>query len=219
MFGKVHKQHPASELPEALKQLRGELYSQLEKGRLKVEYTDNVLLDIRQATLTCDQMKSKLVGRVNDSFSKLMKAMKARKAELVAEIDKYFEGERLKIVANEDNWKQKQKLSQDLLRLSNSTATDAELLQNGKYVYESVAKLNEPIKFHEMKLVNTLNDSLTLKASAVKYVEEEKSKPKGEKEGDDEVKSKDIDINLHELVNMLGQYMQISEYKSLQYKA
>ncbi len=221
MFGKVHKQHPAMELHEALKQLRSELYAQLEKGKLKVDYTENVLLDIRQAILTCDQMKNKLVNRVNDSFTKLIKAIKSRKAELLSEIDKYFETERAKIVANEENWKQKQKLSQDLLRLNNSTATDSELLQSGKYVYESIARLNEPIKFQEMKLVNSLNDSLRFPGSAVKYVEEPAKEEEGKTKGEDEDSKtvKDIDINLHELVTMLGKYMQISEFKSLQYKA
>jgi len=219
MFGKDHKQHPVSELKDALKQLRNDLYAQLEKGKLKVEYTENVLLDIRQAILTCDQMKNKLVNRINESFTKLLKAIKTRKAELCGEIDKYFEAERAKIVAQEESWKEKQKLSQDLLRLNNSTSTDGELLINGVYVYESIAKLNEPIKFQEMKLVNSLNDSLRLPASAVKYVEEKPKEGDEKKDEDEESKPKDIDINLHELVSMLGQYMQISEFKNLQYKA
>lgn len=223
MYGKAHKQHPVVEIQEGLKQLRGELYSQLERGKLKVEYTENVLLDIRQATLTCDQMKSKLVNRINDSFTKLIKTIKSRKAELLTEIDKYFEAERAKIVANEEIWKHKQKLSQDLLRLNNSTASDVELLQNSRYVYDSIEKLNEPIKFQEMKLVNSLNDSLIISAGAVKYVEENPkpadAKSEHKVEPDDEQKPKDIDINLHELLVMIGKYMQISEYKTLQYKA
>ncbi len=217
MFGPQHKQHPVIDLQEGLKQLRTELYSQLERGKLKVEYTESVLLDIRQAILTCDQMKNKLVNGINESFTKLIKSIKARKAELLGEIDKYFEAERTKIVANEEVWKQKQKLCQDLLRLNNSTATDAELLQNSRYVFESIGKLNEPIKFQEMKLINSLNDSLIISAAAVKYVEPKEQKEPPEDE--DEQKPKDIDINLHELILMLGRYMEISEYKSLQYKA
>lgn len=215
MFGN-HKQHPVVEPDNALKQLRSELYSQLEKGKLKADYTENVLLDIRQALLTCDQMKSKLVTRINNSFTKLIKAVKARKAEFLAEIDKYFDTERAKIVENEDNWKYKQQLSEDLLRLNSTAATDTELIKNGTYVYESISKLNEAIKFHEMKLISSVDDSLLLPASAIKYVEVPNEE---EEEDEDEPKPKDVEINLHELVGMFNQYMKIAEFKTLQYKA
>lgn len=214
MFG-GHKQHPVAEPDYALKELRTELYSQLEKGKLKVDYTENVLLDIRQAILTCDQMKNKLVTRINDSFTKLIKSIKARKAEFLSEIDKYFDAERSKIMDNEDNWKHKQQLCQELLRLNNTTATDVELLKNGTYIYDSISKLNEPIKFNEMKLVNSLDDSLRIPASAVKFIDP----PNVEEEDEDDPKPRDIEINLHELVAIFKEYMKIAEYKTLQYKA
>ena len=168
-------------------------------------------------------MKNKLVNRINEIFTKLVKSIKNRKSELLGEIDKYFEEERTKIVTNEELWKYKQKLSQDLLRLNNSTTTEAELLQNSKYVFDSIQKINEPIKFQEMRLVNSLNESLIIASSAVKYIDAPKVVEE-HKEGnvdndEDEPKPKDIDINLHELVVMLGRYMTVSEYKNLQYKA
>eukprot|EP00826_Nyctotherus_ovalis_P008636 TRINITY_DN12242_c0_g2_i2.p1 TRINITY_DN12242_c0_g2~~TRINITY_DN12242_c0_g2_i2.p1 ORF type:complete len:216 (-),score=83.22 TRINITY_DN12242_c0_g2_i2:109-756(-) len=215
MFGS-HKQHPVVEPDHALKQLRAELYSQLEKGKLKADYTDNVLLDIRQALLTCDQMKSKIVTKVNSSFTKLIKAVKARKVEFLAEVDKYFDTERAKILDNEDNWKHKQQLSQDLLRLNSSAATDSELIKNGTYVYDSISKLNEPVKFHEMKLISSVDDSLLLPASAVKYIDVPDEE---EEEDENEAKPKDVEVNLHELVSMFTQYMKIAEFKTLQYKA
>lgn len=213
MFGN-HKQHPVVKPDNALKQLRNELYSQLEKGKLKTDYTENVLLDIRQALLTCDQMKSKLVARINNSFTKLTNAVKDRKAQFLAEVDKYFDAERAKILENEDNWKHKQQLSQDLLRLNSTAATDSELIKNGTYIYESISKLNEPIKFHEMKLISSVDDSLILPAEGIKYIE-----VPDKEEDEDEPKPKDVEINLQELVGMFSQYMKITEFKTLQYKA
>jgi hypothetical protein len=223
MFGKGHKQHAVIQMADAIKQLRGELDQQLARGKLKVDYTETVLLDIRQAILTCDQMKSKLVNSVNESFAKLGKALKDRKAEVLGEVDKYFEDERAKILAHEANWKLKQQLAQDLLRLNASSATDVKLLQQSRFVVDSIAKLNEPIKFQEMKLINSLNDHLILPAADVKYVESQHvDLPSLDAPGaldDDEQQPKNVDITLHQLLVILKSYMTISEYKSIQYKA
>ena len=168
-------------------------------------------------------MKNKLVNSVNDSFTRLTKALKERKAEVLGEVDKYFEEERAKILAHEANWKQKQKLTQELLRLNASEGTDVELLQQSRFVVDSIEKLNEPIKFQEMKLINSLNDHLVLPAADVKYLEPQTTEesPKDPQPGldDDEPKPKDVDITLHQLLVILKSYMTISEYKSIQYKA
>jgi hypothetical protein len=223
MFGPTHKQHPVITLPEAIKQLRGALYTQLERGKLKVEHTEMVLLDIRQAILTCDQMKNKLVNSINDSFARLTKAMKERKAEVLGEIDKYFEEERNKILTHETDWKEKQKLTQELLRLSAAESTDTELLQRSRFIVDSIARINEAVKFKEMKLINSLNDHLLLPAADVKYVDvpkpSEPSKDHPAHDDDDEPRPKDVDITLHQFLVILKSYMTISEHKCIQYKA
>lgn len=223
MFSK-HKQHAVIDLHDGLKQLRGELYTQLERGKLKVEYTESVLLDIRQAVLTCDQMKNKLVNSINESFTKVMKAFKDRKGMLLAEIDKYFEIEREKIISHEANWKHKQQLTQELLRLNSSERAEAEILQQSKFIVDSIAKINEPIKFQEMKLINSLNDNITIPSAVIKFVEQatgktEVPKSQGTDADDEEQKPKDVAITLHQLLSFTKEFMTVSEYKSIQYKA
>lgn len=224
MFEEVHKGHSFLNWQDSLKQLRGLLYGEFEKGRLKVETTENALLDIRQAQLTCDQMKSKLMNTINDSFAKLIKSLKQRKKELVEEIDNYFASEKSKIAEHESNWKHKQQLTQELLQLNSTSTSDVELLQKGKFIATSIENINQPIKFQEMKLINSLNDHLVVPAHDVKFVEEKEPEKKDQKSDkvkldEDEQKPKDVDITLHQLLVIIKGYMSISEYKAMQYKA
>ena len=100
MFGKA-KLQPVIEPQEAVKLLRegfdrsiktGKSFTCDHKyvGKLKVESTETVLVDIRQALVACDQTKNRILKEVDRVITDLIKALKDRKEELLGTIDNYF---------------------------------------------------------------------------------------------------------------------------------
>ena len=115
MFGKA-KQQPVIDPQEAVKLLResfdrsiktgkSPLYNGLMIGKLKIESTETVLVDIRQALVACDQTKNRILKEVDHVIGGLIKALKDRKEELLVSIDEYFTKERERIVAEEGKWR------------------------------------------------------------------------------------------------------------------
>ena len=64
--------------------------SKISKGKLKIESTETVLVDIRQALVACDQTKNRILKEVDTIIGGLIKALKDRKEELLTTIDQYF---------------------------------------------------------------------------------------------------------------------------------
>ena len=162
-------------------------------GKLKVDHTENVLLDIRQALLTCEQMRAKIIKYADDKFQEIVGVIKERRANIKEEINQYFNSQKDSIITNEERWKEKQLMSQELLKLSSSESTDAELIQSSKIVMNGINSINEPLKFQELKLVASMNDAMKI----------------GETEF----------LTNEQMMKGLKDYMQISEYKNIQYKA
>ena len=78
MFGQ-HKQHPVVGLDEAVRDLRGRFDTNIKSGKLKVENTETVLVDIRQAMVQCDQQKNRILKEVDRVFGELIQTLKNRK--------------------------------------------------------------------------------------------------------------------------------------------
>ena len=70
-------------------------------GKLKVEYTENILVDVRQALVNCDQNKNRIMKEVDKTMTDLINSLKTRKNELIVMIDEYFKAEREKVAAEE----------------------------------------------------------------------------------------------------------------------
>ena len=151
------------------------------------------MLDIRQALLTCEQMRAKIIKYTDDKFQEIVAVIKERRASIKEEINQYFNNQKDSIIANEERWKEKQLMSQELLKLSSSESTDAELIQSSKIVMSGISSINEPLKFQELKLVASMNDAM--KISETEFLTNE------------------------QMMKGLKEYMQISEYKNIQYKA
>jgi hypothetical protein len=172
---------------------------------LKVDYTESVLLDIRQALLTCDQSKTKMVESTKDKFNTLIKALKQRKQQVVNDLEDLFNAEKSKILEKEELWNGKQKICEELLRLNSTVSSDAELLLNSRYITDGIDSLTKPIKFSEMKLVNSLDDNM--------HVSDEKG------DADPSQESTLVHLTHEQVLGLLKEYLNVSEYKNLQYRA
>jgi hypothetical protein len=80
--------------------------------------------------------------------------------------------------------------------LSSKKDSDVEILLRSKYVTEGLAALNEKLKFNEMKLINSIDQMLHHTDDA----------------------SKEVNISTGELKELLRNFLQINEYKRIQYK-
>lgn len=133
---------------------------------------------------------------VDKVMTDLIQALKDRKNEVIVFVDDYFKAEKEKILVEENKWRERQKICEDLLKLSSRKDSDQEILMRSKYVADGLEQLNEKLKFNELKLINSVDALLHHQDDA----------------------GKKVDISSNELVQLFKQYLQINEYKRLQYK-
>ena len=137
MFGKA-KLQPVIEPQEAVKLLRERFDRSIKTGKLKVESTETVLVDIRQALVACDSTKNRILKEVDKTISELIKALKDRKEELLASIDDYFTKEHAAIAGEEQKWRNRQHVCEELLKLSSRKDSDQEILLRSKYIADGL---------------------------------------------------------------------------------
>jgi hypothetical protein len=197
MFGKA-KKHDVIPLTEAVKKIRDDLDKSTKMGSLKTENTEGVLIDIRQALNTCDKAKNDALREAEKSIKDLIKALYERKDQLIADINQYFTEQRHEIEAKEQEWREKQRDTDALLKLSSNKDDDQSLLENSKFIAEGLKRLSQPSRFESYTLINSLD--------TVMHVT------------DEEGKIKKADITHEELKRLISQYIQPSEYKKIQYR-
>lgn len=197
MFGK-NKGHDVIPLSEAVGKIREDLDKAIKMGTLKTETTEGVLIDIRQALNQCDQAKNKALKEAETSIKDLIKALYDRKDQLISDINGYFTEQRQLIEEQEQAWREKQKVTEDLLKISSNREDDHALLENCKYVAEGIKKMSDKTRFADFVLINSLD--------TVMHVT------------DEDGKIKKADITHEELKRLISQYIQPSEKKRIQYK-
>ena len=106
--------------------------------------------------------------------------------------------ERKKIEEQEQTWREKQRITEDLLKLSSNKDDDHALLENSKYIADGIKTLSEPSKFKNYELINSLD--------TVMHVY------------DDETGVKKADIPHEELKRLISAYIGPSETKKIQYR-
>lgn len=195
MFGKA-KLQPVIEPHEAVKLLREGFDRSIKTGKLKVESTETVLVDVRQALVACDQSRNRILKEIDKVITDLIKSLKDRKEELLSQIDSYFTQEREKIASEEGKWRERQRICEELLKLSSRKDSDQEILLRSKFVADGLEQLNERLKFNEVKLINSIDAILHHK--------------------DDQ--DRDISISSSELISLFKNYLQVNEFKRIQYK-
>ena len=60
----------------------------------------------------------------------------------------------------EKRWRDKQKVCEELLRLSSKPDADEEILMNSKFIADGIESLNEKPVYKEIKVINSLDKTL-----------------------------------------------------------
>ena len=178
--------------------LRTTIDSQIKLGTLKKEFTETHLLEIREYTLKVEKYKNNTVKKVDEVFKEIITTLKKRKNDLINDVLERFNNEREMITSEENNWIDKQEISDRLLGLSKDV-DDISLLANSKFVMEGIRKLNEKLSFKEIKVFNDLDFSLTIERK------ENNNKP--------------IVLSQEEIVHYLSKYLTIRDPNVLEFKA
>ena len=89
--------------------------------------------------------------------------------------------------------RERQKICEDLLRMSSKGDSDQEILLKSKYISDGLEQLNERINFNEMNLISSLD-------SMLHYVDQTQL---------------NVDISNTELKELIKAYLQINDYKRL----
>ena len=126
-------------------------------------------------------------------MNELIQVLKDRKNAVIVSVDEYFKQEKEKIIQEETKWRDRQKICEELLKLSSKKDSDQEILVRSKYVADGIDQLNERQKFNELRLISSLDAILHHRDDA----------------------DKAVDISSSELMQLLNGYLQINEYKRL----
>jgi len=128
----------------------------------------------------------------------LIKSLYERKETLIVQINEFFTTERKKIEEKENEWRQKQGMADNLLKISSNREDDQTILENSKYIADSLKLLSSTSKFERYELINSLD--------TVMHV------------SDDEGKIKKVDITHEELKRLISVYITPNEKKRVQYR-
>jgi len=71
-------------------------------------------------------------------MGELINTLKMRKNEVITIVDEYFKAERERINAEEQKWRERQKICEDLLRISSKKETEQEMLLKSKYITDGI---------------------------------------------------------------------------------
>jgi hypothetical protein len=143
--------------------LRDSIHDQLKRGNLKKEYTETHLLEIREYSLRLEKYKNDTVKKIDDLFKEMISTLKKRKNELITEILEKFAYEKNKITREENQWIDKQDITEKLLMFSNDSE-DKNLLVNSKFIMDGIRRLNEKLTFKELRIYNDLDTSLKIES-------------------------------------------------------
>ena len=69
-----------------------------------MENSEKVLLDIRHCKLSLEESKAKILLEIDSKFNNIVKAVKARKAELLKLVEEEFNGEITTLDEREGMW-------------------------------------------------------------------------------------------------------------------
>ena len=100
--------------------MRSRINRAAKEGSLKFEKTESVLLDIRHAKLTLEENAENVLQKSEKFFDELISTLKTRKASFLEELRGYFAQQIEFIDKNEEDWLQKQEVSQKILKLQTS---------------------------------------------------------------------------------------------------
>lgn len=117
---------------------------------------------------------------------------------MISEVLEKSNYEKEKVLGEENQWTDKQDISERLLGLMNDR-DDQNLLMQSKFIMSGIRALNEKLEFKEIRVYNDLDTSLKI-----------------DRKGPN---NSDVVLSQEELVFYLSQYLTISDPNILEYKA
>lgn len=197
LFG-PHQKHDILGLKEGADYVRECIHNELKKGKLKKDFTENQLLEIREYSLRMEKFKNETVKKIENTFREIINVLKSRRNALIDEILEKFSSEKEKIAIEEQNWNNKQDVSEKLLQIMNDR-DDRAILTNSRFVMDGIRLLNEKLDFKEIRVFNDLDTNLTIP--------------------DSEDEDKQITLNLEQIIALLSNYLTICDPNILEFKA
>ncbi len=129
-------------------------------GSLKKEFTEKSLLEIREYSARLDKYKNETLRNVEEIFEKIISVLKERKNYLITEVLEKYSEERENISKEENNWLDKQEITDSILSLMNDK-NEAGILVNSKFILDGLRKLKEATKFKNINVHHALDTSLS----------------------------------------------------------
>lgn len=154
------------------------------------------MLEIREYHLRLEKFKNETVKKIDDTFKHLITTLKKRKNELISDVLEKFSLEKEKVLKEENQWTDKQEISERLLGLM-SEQDEQNILMNSKFILSGLRSINDPVDFKKIQIFNDLDTSLHI------------NKTNGE----------DIKLNLEEIIYYFSNYLNIRTPNVLEYKA
>ena len=193
MFGDS-KGHETCHPSLAARQLRTDIDNCNKEGRMKPEWTDNHLKDIRDKQKKSDQLQQSVIDSIERNFSQLVDTLKTRRENLHRELDAEFAKTAHVLTEQEVRWEEKEEI-EAFIRQFDCSANDTELLRNAAEIMQGVNNLNEPITTRAIDLITRMDFDIHLS------------------------KNEDGNIDFSELVEDLEKYGTIGETKNLHFKS
>lgn len=141
--------------------MRSRINRAAKEGSLKFEKTESVLLDIRHAKLTLEENAENVLQKSEKFFDELISTLKTRKASFLEELRGYFAQQIEFIDKNEEDWLQKQEVSQKILKLQTSK-DDMKLMEEAGLIIEGLETLAKPIEYKEIHLLESVESEILL---------------------------------------------------------
>ena len=141
MFGS-HKKHDIVSLREGAMYLRKAIDQEMFKGLLKKEFTETLILEIRENNLIMEKSKAETVKKIEEAFKGITQTLKQRRADIINDIIDKFNIEKKKIDDAEADWMLKQDISEKLVQFD-TEQNSAFLLANSKFIMEGIRKLRD----------------------------------------------------------------------------
>ncbi|MCQ2818458.1 MAG: hypothetical protein MJ252_14415 [archaeon] len=162
----LHLKHDIVPLDEGSGFLRNAIKETMKKNLLKPEFCERRLVEIREYSLRLDKYRDETIKKIDECFGQVLSSLKKRKTEFLSEVVEKFKEEKEKIIEDEKKWLDLQEMGQKVLEISRSP-NDAEILQNAKYVMDTLRLLDNGTEVKNTKLYNAIENSLTLDNSTV----------------------------------------------------
>ena len=169
MFG-VHQGHKVLPPGQAARMIREKIDNTNKSGRLRPDYSERFLLDIRDSKIKLNKAQAAVMNQQTESFKNIIKTIKARKIEIEDSICDHYINEFEVIGHKEKSWEEKQSLAKEVLEFSNSPSDDA-LLCNSFMILLALDSLDEQIKYININLLTRLNFTINHQGDKIEFAD------------------------------------------------